>query len=162
MEVSRVRADEWEALRDLRLRALADAPDAFRATIAEARERPEEWWREWARDSAESDERAMFVARLDGRPVGLAGVYHDEGVWNIVAMWVAPEARLAGAGRALLDATVAFARENGGEVIELDVTDGNAAARRLYESCGFVETGRSDPLRMGSPLVVRALRLERS
>ncbi len=61
----------------------------------------------------------------------------------------------------LLEAAVAFAREHGAGAIELEVTDGNEAARRLYERYGFVETGRSEPLRDSSPLAVRALRLER-
>ena len=33
MEIRQARAADWEALRKLRLRALADAPDAFASTL---------------------------------------------------------------------------------------------------------------------------------
>ena len=56
-EIRRVRADEWEALRDLRLRALADSPHAFATTLAEAERRSEAEWRE-----AESGREAKFYA----------------------------------------------------------------------------------------------------
>ena len=36
MRVRRVTSEDWQALRDVRLRALADAPDAFGTTHAEA------------------------------------------------------------------------------------------------------------------------------
>ena len=38
--VRRVRAEEWERLRETRLRALADAPMAFGATLADEQARP--------------------------------------------------------------------------------------------------------------------------
>lgn len=159
MDVERVRVDEWETLRDLRLRALEEAPEAFGASFDEARRRPEEWWRAWCRRSAESDEQAMFTARLDGRPAGMAGVFFEAGVWNVVAMWVTPETRGRGVGRLLLEAAVSFAREHGPEAIELGVTDGNDPARSVYEGYGFVDTGRAEPLESHPELTVRYLRL---
>ena len=35
-----------------------------------------------------------------------------------------------------------LARQIGYEQIELEVVDGNDTAKRLYEKCGFVETGK--------------------
>ncbi|HWE82926.1 MAG TPA: GNAT family N-acetyltransferase [Gaiellaceae bacterium] len=154
MEVRRVRAEEWEALRSIRLRALADAPDAFATTFESASARPEQWWRDWAIRSAESAEQAMFLA-WDGAPVGIGGVFADDGDWMVIAMWSAPEARERGVGRAIVEAAVAFAS---GHDVFLWVTDGNDAARRLYESCGFTDTGALEPLRPGSTLRVRELR----
>lgn len=72
---------------------------------------------------------------------------------------MAPESRDRGAGRRLLDAAVGFAREHGAETIELGVTDGNDAARALYERYGFVDTGRAEPLESHPELTVRYLRL---
>jgi ribosomal protein S18 acetylase RimI-like enzyme len=99
----------------------------------------------------------MFLA-WEGVPVGIGGAFGEDGGVRVISMWVDRGARGRGIGWALLDATVAFAGE--AEVL-LSVTDGNEVARRLYERYGFVETGLTEPLRSGSSLLVRELRLER-
>ncbi|HZQ37096.1 MAG TPA: GNAT family N-acetyltransferase, partial [Dehalococcoidia bacterium] len=48
MEIRAVRPDEAALLRDVRLRALADAPEAFLTTLDEALAYPEQVWRERA------------------------------------------------------------------------------------------------------------------
>ena len=45
MEIQRLSIDEALRLRHIRLRALADAPDAFGSTYAEASAHPLEIWR---------------------------------------------------------------------------------------------------------------------
>lgn len=119
-----------------------------------------EEWIAWARDSAESDQQAMFLAWDEGNPVGIAGTYRDDdGRWNVIAMWVRPAYRGLGLGRGLLDAVVGFIRAQGAREVFLGVTDGNDVARRLYETYGFLENGVVNPLRQGSPLTVRELRI---
>jgi ribosomal protein S18 acetylase RimI-like enzyme len=157
MEIRRVTADEREALRGVRLRALADAPDAFGTTLDEATARPDSWWTDWAERSAASETQAMFLAWEGAQAVGIAGVFHHDGVWQVISMWVERAARGRGVGQALLDAAVAFAD---GEV-RLSVTDGIGDARRLYERYGFVDTGDTEPLRSNPALTIRELRLER-
>jgi GNAT superfamily N-acetyltransferase len=56
---------------------------------------------------------------------------------------VAPEHRGAGIGRALLDDGLDVARRLGCTGLELDVAEGNTAARALYKSVGFVPAGAS-------------------
>lgn len=53
-------------------------------------------------------------------------------------LYVRETARRAGLGRALVDAACRRARERGCRRIELDVNEGNAPARALYEACGFL------------------------
>ena len=127
-------AAEWEALRDTRLRALADAPDAFGTTHAEAVARPELWWRDWAERSASGADQAMFLAWDGDRAVGIAGAFRDESHYQVISMWTDPQQRGRGIGRALLEAAVAY---GGDEEIRLSVTDGNDSARQLYERCGI-------------------------
>jgi len=67
VNVRRVRAEDWEALRDVRLRALA-TPDAFGTVHADAVGRAETWWREWAARSADGAAQAMFFV-----PTGQTG-----------------------------------------------------------------------------------------
>jgi ribosomal protein S18 acetylase RimI-like enzyme len=160
VEIRRVRNDDWRALRDARIAALADAPDAFGTTHAEALERPDTWWTEWCAVSAGSDTQAMVLAWDGATPLGMAGAYRDDDDrWNVISMWVDPTARGRGIGRALLERVVGFAREHGAEQIVLGVTDGNDAARALYETYGFVDNGESESLRSNPTLNVRYLTL---
>jgi GNAT superfamily N-acetyltransferase len=160
MEIRRVTQGAWRELRDIRLAALRESPDAFGTTYAEAVARPEEWWVDWARKSAESDRQAMFLAWDGGTPVGIAGTFFDDPDWVVIAMWVAPQSRGGGLGRRLLDAVVDFQRAHGATESVLGVVDGNDAARTLYERYGYVDAGVANPLREGEPLIVRELRLK--
>ncbi len=160
LEIRRVRDDDWRALRDVRIAALADAPDAFGTTHAQALERPSEWWIEWCAKSAGSETQAMVLAWDGSRAVGMAGAYReDSGRWNVISMWVDPAARGRGIGQALLESAVGFAREHGAGEIVLGVTDGNDAARTLYETYGFADNGDSEPLASNPTLNVRYLTL---
>ena len=144
MDVRLLRRNDAALFRDLRLRALADAPDAFAQTLADAEAQPDAYWERLTRSVTEPGGQVMFVAEDGAPPVGLVFGLLDPkrpSVARVGGMWVAPEARSRGAGRALLGAVVAWARERGLGTLELWVTEGNSAAARLYRRAGFVETG---------------------
>jgi ribosomal protein S18 acetylase RimI-like enzyme len=61
-------------------------------------------------------------------------------------MWIAPEARKQGVGVALVQAVVEWAESEKHRRIILDAANTNTAAIRLYESCGFVPTGKTGAL----------------
>ena len=159
MEIRRVRAAEWQATKDVRLRALADSPTAFATTHAEALEREDAWWQDWARRSAENDDQALYLAWAGDAPVGIAGMSFFQGHWWVFSMWVDPVHRGTGTGRALLEAVLAYARSRGATEVILDVTDGNDAARGLYERYGFADTGEHEPLPSYPELETRKMRL---
>lgn len=143
--VRRAAPEDWEDLRDIRLAALRDAPDAFGSTYAEqATFTAEQWLNRIAGNST-------FLAYLDedgAGPVGLAGGYQEEpGVAELVSMWVGPLARGHGVGEALIDAVADWARTATNAVtLHLWVTENNKPAVRLYERCGFTPTGERQPL----------------
>jgi dihydropteroate synthase len=72
-------------------------------------------------------------------------------------MWVAPEARGGGVGRALVDAALRWTRGRAAIELSLQVTDGNEPARALYEGCGFRDTGRREALRDAGGLERRVM-----
>lgn len=145
--IRRLSTGEWQTWRGIRLRSLADSPDAFGSTLAREQEFTETDW--LARMSS-----MPVVAFVDGTPAALGGAFRPaDGVAHIVAMWTAPEFRGRGLARLVLDDLVQQARAEGRRV-GLDVTQGNSAARAAYERYGFVATGRAAPLREGSTLLV--------
>jgi ribosomal protein S18 acetylase RimI-like enzyme len=167
VRVRRVEPHEWQQLREVRLRSLADAPTAFLTTLADARDLPDESWRDRARDGAAGEHQVCFVAERDGSFVGMAVGFVDPADLRtvvLVSMWVDPAARRSGLGAALVEAVVAWARDRGAERVTLGVNERNAAARRLYERIGFVTTGATEPMPTdpGAVVVHMALTLEPS
>lgn len=73
-----------------------------------------------------------------GRPTPLPANTH---VWAIEGLAVHPDAQGHGIGRRLVDAAVDEVRRRGGRRVTLHVLGGNAGARRLYETAGFVVEG---------------------
>ena len=83
-----------------------------------------------------------FVALVDGELVGALHVGRMYGGYGELGMHIAKEARGIGAGSALMEAAIAWARETGMHKISLSVWPHNDAARALYRKFGFVEEGR--------------------
>ncbi len=132
--------DDWPTWRELRLRALADAPYAFGSTLADWRGEGDQETRWRHRLSLAGSHN--LVALLDGVPVGMAtGVPVGEGSAAVISMWVAPEARGRGVGGRLLDAIADWARAFGARDVRLAVVEDNEPAAALYQRKGFKFTG---------------------
>lgn len=153
--VERLGPADWNEFRDIRLRALADAPSAFSVLLVDVQDAPEEHWR-----SRLSTGSPVLVVRSGGRPVAMGGgfVPEETGPMSVWGMWTAPEARGEGHARAILTTLLDHAQERGITTVELHVTEGNETARRFYEDLGFETTGEWEPLRTGSALRVELLR----
>jgi len=150
--VRRLEPDDWELWRDVRLRSLAEAPDAFGSTLEREQGFAEDDWRLRLESPA-------VVVELDGRAVACGAAFSPApGRAMVVAMWVEPSHRGRGLSRAVLDPLVAWARDQG-LTVELGVAPGNTAARSAYLSYGFTPTGRTHPLREGSACVCDVLEL---
>jgi GNAT superfamily N-acetyltransferase len=106
-------ADEWRVYRSLRLRALADSPDAFGSSLAEEEGRLEAEWSRRLAAGADPRSNLPLVAELRGEPIGLAWgriETANPGVAALYQMWVAPTHRRLGAGQMLLEAVSVWAR----------------------------------------------------
>jgi GNAT superfamily N-acetyltransferase len=140
--VKRLGEAEWATLREVRLEALGEAPDAFGSTLERELGFGEEQWRARARDSA-------WFAGFDGdAPVGVAcGVRLDvENERHLMAMWVVPSRRGHGVANMLVDEVMTWARAGGAARLVLWVVRDNTAAERVYLRHGFRHTGASQPL----------------
>jgi putative acetyltransferase len=88
----------------------------------------------------------IFVAELDGRVVGLAGLHVSDGRERHVAsvgIMVHDDVHRRGIGRALMNQLLDLADRWLGLVrVELTVVDDNERAIKLYESLGFVVEAR--------------------
>ncbi|HYW10592.1 MAG TPA: GNAT family N-acetyltransferase [Longimicrobium sp.] len=154
MTVRQLAPADAQAYRALRLRGLREQPGAFGSTYEEEVDRP----LQVTVDGLEGRTGSAVFGALDdeGMLVGIGGVHreskrkarHRAGIWG---MYVVPEARGRGMGRALLGALVDHARTlEGLHRLELGVTTTNTAARGLYVAFGFVPYGvQPDSYRAG-------------
>jgi ribosomal protein S18 acetylase RimI-like enzyme len=137
--IRRMRPDEAEAFRAIRLEALALDPDAFGSTLQAEAEESLAFFVERLRHSA------VFGAFRGSDLLGIVGFYplsdakirHKGVLW---CMYVRTGGRGAGVGKALVEAVIEHA-EPRVELLQLSVVTGKISARRLYERLGFVEYG---------------------
>jgi ribosomal protein S18 acetylase RimI-like enzyme len=100
----------------------------------------ETWEEAWEDLSVTIDEGVALIAEDNGRPVGFVFcVLGDRGrqTAHVTDIYVRPEARSRGLGRALLAELVEPAREAGLGHVSLEVLVHNVEARRLYDRLGF-------------------------
>ncbi|MER6990595.1 GNAT family N-acetyltransferase [Saccharopolyspora hirsuta] len=82
----------------------------------------------------------FLVVRVDGRVLGCGALRTAPGgIGEIRRMWIAPELRGRGAGRALLGELEEQARRLGCERVRLDTAAELREARGLYDSAGYRE-----------------------
>jgi GNAT superfamily N-acetyltransferase len=155
--ISAVQPDDWAALREVRLAALAEAPYAFGSTLAREEALGEPDWRGRIARSA------YFMARRDGQAAGIAAgvgaraalaASWDEaepGTAHLLSMWVGPLFRGLGVADALVQAVSRWAHDDGAERVQLWVTDVNLRARAFYRRMGFASTGRRQLVRPHEP-----------
>jgi ribosomal protein S18 acetylase RimI-like enzyme len=161
VRVRRTIPAEWQRVRDLRLRSLEDAPEAFGSTLEEEQAFGQPEWVAWIQ-GWEGATNALYVAEVedDGAWVGMAvgSRTGEEGRAHLYGMWVDPAWRTRGVGARLVHEVLGWAGSWGARSMVLGVTETNDGAARFYERLGFADTGLRHPLREGSPLSVRILR----
>jgi ribosomal protein S18 acetylase RimI-like enzyme len=142
--IRRLVTADAQAYRALRLRGLAENPDAFTSSYEAEAAAP--LARIEARLAADGPD-AVFGAFVDGLLAGVLGLAREPRAKGhhratVFGMYVAPEFSRRGIGRALVRHLVdAASREPGLEQLVLTVTQTNVAARLLYESEGFRSFG---------------------
>ena len=90
-------------------------------------------------------ESVVFVAERDGRAVGFVQLYplfsstaaRPRRLWLLNDLFVSPDVRGGGVGRALMERARRLAEETGAVGLELVTAVTNRGAQRLYESLGY-------------------------
>ena len=96
-------------------------------------------------DRIKRGESVIFLAVVDGAIVGFTQLYplfssvSLKRLWLLNDLFVAPDARKSGAGKALLERAERWARETGAKGLTLSTEVTNLAAQRLYETCGWTK-----------------------
>jgi len=126
-------------LRELRLQALSEAPDAFGSTYERELARTTSDWQRWM---------SPGVTFILYEPAGARGIVAglrdetDPAVVHLMAMWVHPAIRGSGGADELVAAVVAWAQSEGAKLVRLKVIQGNDRARHFYKRNGFRTTGQ--------------------
>lgn len=132
------------------LEAYASEPDVFTSTVSERERLPLDWWASRISDQPNPSD-LVLGAFAGARLVGVAGLRFERRERTrhkatLFGLYVLPELRGQGVARALVEAVLRQARSTPGtHVVQLTVTQSNAPAIALYESCGFVPFG-TEPL----------------
>lgn len=91
-----------------------------------------------------NDDSVVFLALREGEALGFTQLYPSFGsvqmgpLWILYDLYVIPEARRQGVGRALLERARRFGTETGAVRLELSTAIDNGPAQALYESLGWV------------------------
>jgi RimJ/RimL family protein N-acetyltransferase len=146
MRISRLTPVHVAEYRAIMLQAYAGEPEAFTSTVSEREPLPLDWWASRISDRPRSS--GLVLGAFDGdRLVGVAGLRfgrreRTKHKATLFGMHVLPEFRGRGTARALVEAVLNAAESTPGtRVVQLTVTQSNAAAIQLYESCGFAPFG---------------------
>ncbi len=136
VEILRLGPEEWEIFRDLRLRALREAPYAFGSRYDDWVQAAESRWRDRL-----AKVPLNLVARRDGEHLGMtSGVLDGDDGAELISMWVDPAARGSGVPAALGAAVVDWA-STAGRTTYLMVRSDNTRAIAAYVRAGFVDLG---------------------
>lgn len=145
IQVRRAQPGEWATAREVRLAALADAPEAFGSTLARELALTEAHWRDrvgtWPWFLAyQAGEAVGMVAAAPEREAGARPAGQRD--WHLTGMWVSPQARGTGAADLLVNAVTGYAQAQGATGVTLWVALSNARARAFYQRMGFQPSGR--------------------
>ena len=113
--------------------------------------------KELAEISAIVEAGLAFVAEADAELIGLAlARLTGSRVGRLTDLYVQPNARRAGVAAALVHEVAEVLANHGAEVLDLEVSTSNAAARTVYQHWGFAE----ESVTLAAPLSVLVERLQ--
>ena len=98
---------------------------------------PSPWSKELFEEELHRTVAYYFVMEEDNQVAGYMGYWEAPEEAHIINLAVAPSFRKRGVGQRMVEQCMAFAAKRGAKLATLEVRESNAAAKRLYEKCGF-------------------------
>ena len=142
ISVRRLAPGDEATLREIRLQALSDDPEAFGSSYDREADRSDADWQRWFRPGA-----AFIAEHPDEGAVGLVAGYpdqHDASIAYLVSMWIRETHRGTGVADKLVEAVLAWSLSHGVTTLRLTVIGGNIRASKLYVRHGFYPTGETN------------------
>ncbi|CAM4049127.1 N-acetyltransferase [Cohnella lubricantis] len=144
MHIRILQESDAQTFQQLRLAALQNNPEAFGSTY----DREAQFSLDTVKDRLRpTSDKFVLGAFVDKELAGIVSFVREGSVKtahkaNIYGMYVAPERRGSGIGRALLLELIEISKTCGGlEQLNLTVVSDNEAAKGLYHSLGFESYG---------------------
>lgn len=137
--VRRLSGKDVDVFRRIRLEALSHEPFSFASVFGDWAHLSDRQWRQHLN-------QPVFVAFLDGQPVGMMGLRFEHARKmahrsKLVSVYVRKGKRGTGIAANLLHGVAEYALAHGVIQLELAVNAENSAAIRFYERHGFVKVG---------------------
>jgi len=143
VKVSLITQNEWKRLKEIRLRALIENPEAFGDNLADAMKLSESDWLKYY------EKNDYLVASINGKDIGMLYIEvlngdHGATCW-IGGCWTDPNFRGSGVMRALFNYIDLNGEVNGWQRQGLGVWIDNLPAIYAYKSLGFTFAGEKMP-----------------
>jgi ribosomal protein S18 acetylase RimI-like enzyme len=137
VEVRRAELDDLETLLDLGRTIYQHqvGPPVWSGVTVPGRDESRDEWAEFVADDV------VYLAFLDGEPVGYAGLYAvEDGAIELSVAGTTPAARGRGVGSGLVERALSDAHADGFRTCRLDYRSTNLLASRFWRSHGFRPT----------------------
>ena len=137
MEIVELKKDEASLCKELRLRALKDAPSAFAETYEQAIELDNSYWESIANSMVEPNTQRMFIAKDSDKYIGSVYALTDQTnatIGRLGGMWVDSLYRNKGIGKILFNSHRDWAKRLNIKFIKLWVENSESGACLLYTS----------------------------
>lgn len=131
--------DEWQDLRDMRLKALQDHAGVFGSSYERERANGQQDWEDWL----SQDKKCIFGLFTENVLVGITGIITDRDdptgqTAKMVASYIAPEHRGKGLSALLYEARIEWAKtQENIKRITVGHRTGNEASKRANQAFGF-------------------------
>jgi len=148
-QIVKLPVSEWQAFKELRLKALKTSRTSFGSTFEREVTFPDEKWKEKLESSVIEERSLMLFAKTDNNKlIGMIGSYwnpdkpEEANVVHIWGVYVDEDYRGNGVGHRLFDELLTTIRaKHGLEKATLTCNINNTGAQKLYAKEGFVKIG---------------------